>query len=294
MLDFHVYDVFTDRPYLGNPLAIVEGAHALTGAQMQTIAREFNLSETIFLLGPKGAQEMPVRIFTPYHEMPFAGHPTIGCAVHLATHGCSGDIDTVVTLNEEAGDVPVHVRRENGALMAVFRAPVTPGTEPLNLPAEAIAGALGLQPDALGPHTAHITTGGHPFLHVMLRDRAALSAARVTDPEYGALAEHAGTGSIYVYTEGDEVDFEARMFAPMGGIGEDPATGSATTLLAAQLLANGALGAGETVLQLCQGRDMGRKSDLTLTVRVENGAITAVHVGGSAVPVSSGQIAPPG
>ena len=294
MHDFFVYDVFTDTAYAGNPLAIVEDAAALSTAQMQAIAREFNLSETIFLTAARGAPSMPVRIFTPAHEMPFAGHPTIGCAVHLATHGVQGDIDTVIQLEELAGPVPVKVRRSGGAVQAEFQAPVIPGTEPLDCSPEAIAGALGLPAEALGAHTPHITTGGHPFIHVQVRDRAALSASKIIGPAFQILADGAGTGSIYVYAPGDEVDLEARMFAPLGGIGEDPATGSATALLAAQLLANGALAEGETVLKLCQGRDMGRKSDLSLRVIVQGGALAAVHVGGSAVPVSSGQIAPPG
>jgi len=294
MHDFFVYDVFTDTAYAGNPLAIVEDAAALSTAQMQAIAREFNLSETIFLTAARGAPSMPVRIFTPDHEMPFAGHPTIGCAVHLATHSVQGDLDTVIHLEELAGPVPVKVRRSNGAVQAEFQAPVIPGTEPLDFAPDFVAGALGLASAALGPHKPHITTGGHPFIHVQVRDRATLSASKITDPAFQKLADGAGTGSIYVYAPGDEVDFEARMFAPLGGIGEDPATGSATALLAAQLLANGALAEGETVLKLCQGRDMGRKSDLSLRVIVQGGAISAVHVGGSAVPVSSGQIAPPG
>ena len=293
MLNFFVYDVFTDTPYLGNPLAIVESADALSGAQMQTMAREFNLSETIFLLAPAEAPEMPVRIFTPDHEMPFAGHPTVGSAVHLASHERYGDFDTVVHLKEEAGDVPVHVVRAGDHLMARFQAPVHPGTEPLPLSAAELAKAFGLPPEALGPHRPHITTGGHPFVHIQLRDRAALSAAEVNGPAFAHLAETAGTGSVYLYAPGDEVDYEARMFAPLGSIGEDPATGSATALLSAQLLANGVLCEGETTFHLCQGRDMGRKSDLQLTVEVSDGAIDAVHVGGSAVLVSSGQIAPP-
>lgn len=293
MLNFHVYDVFTDTPYTGNPLAIVEQAGGLTTAQMQAMAREFNLSETIFLLDAAPAPEMPVRIFTPDHEMPFAGHPTVGCAVFLATHGHDDDVDTVQLLKEEAGDVPVHVVRQNGALRATFKSPVTPGAVMLDLPVETIAGALGLGPEALGDHAAHITTGGHPFVHIALRDCAALSKARVTDPAFRELAGQASTGSVYVYAPGDDADFEARMFAPLGGIGEDPATGSATALLAGQLLANGALGDGAHEFRICQGRDMGRLSHLTLSVAVAAGAITSVHVGGAAVHVSSGQIAPP-
>ncbi|MEM9320340.1 MAG: PhzF family phenazine biosynthesis protein [Pseudomonadota bacterium] len=295
MLQFHIYDVFTDTAYSGNPLAIVEGADTLTGAQMQKIAGQFNLSETIFMLAASGATKIPVRIFTPQHEMPFAGHPTIGCAVHAATFGQSGDLETQIVLAEQAGDVPVQVSRSGQLVTAEFKAPVTPGATPLAMEPDQIAGALGLVSAELGEHRAHVTTGGHPFVHIALRDAGALSRAKPSEPAFSALADIAGTGSVYVYAPAVEpgLDYEARMFAPLAGISEDPATGSATTLLAGQLLANGALKDGKRELRICQGRDMGRKSDLTLRVGVSGGVIGEVHVGGSAVQVASGSIAPP-
>jgi trans-2,3-dihydro-3-hydroxyanthranilate isomerase len=128
MLTFHTCDVFTDRAFQGNPLAIVLGADDLTPAQMQTIAREFNLSETIFVQQPRDpAHTARVRIFFPTAEIPFAGHPTIGCAIHLATAMAgSGDFDRDLVLEEEAGLVPVRVWRRGGMVRAEFRAPVVP------------------------------------------------------------------------------------------------------------------------------------------------------------------------
>lgn len=301
MLDYYLYDVFTDTPYAGNPLAVVAAADALSTAQMQAMAREFNLSETIFITAPRapaaeGETRVAVRIFTPEHEMPFAGHPTVGCAVHLAGEAEGAQ---VVTLEEVAGPTPVRVTRQDGVVRAEFVAPVSPGVQDLRLTPEEIAQAVGLSAADLGPHRAHITTGGHPFVHIQVASRAALSRA-APGAGWARLAEVAGTGAVYLYAPGDEADFEARMFSP-GAIGEDPATGSATALLSAQLLANGALSEGTNSFRLCQGRDMGRLSHLALSIDVVgdvsgDGAgsrIDQVRVAGGAVQVARGQIAPP-
>ncbi|MBF9035524.1 PhzF family phenazine biosynthesis isomerase [Rhodobacterales bacterium HKCCE2091] len=297
MLPFFVYDVFTDRPYTGNPLAVVEDAAALGTGGMQAMAKEFNLSETIFVLPPDDpAHTAKVRIFTPSFEMPFAGHPTIGCAVHLALAAAGdGDFDTVIVLEEQAGIVPVTVARTGDTIAAEFTAPVSPDPRPLGLGPGEIASALGLQAGDIGPHTAHVIHGGHPFLHVPVVSTDALSRAWPRGAEFDRLCDTAGTGSVYVYAPGRDCDWDARMFAPASGIAEDPATGSATSLLAGQLLANGTLPTdGRTDLALCQGRDMGRESRLSLSVDTAGGAITAIRVGGSAVRVSEGRILPAG
>ena len=128
MLTFHTCDVFTDRPFAGNPLAIVRGADHLSPGQMQVLAREFNLSETIFVQRPRDpAHTARVRIFFPTAEIPFAGHPTIGCAIHLATAAAgAGDFEIEVVLEEEAGLVPVRVWRRATETRAEFVAPVVP------------------------------------------------------------------------------------------------------------------------------------------------------------------------
>jgi len=127
MLTFHTLDVFTDTPYRGNPLAVVLGADDLKPAQMQTMAAEFNLSETIFVQAPQNpAHTARVRIFFPTAEIPFAGHPTIGCAIHLATARHTGDFTTHLVLEEEAGLVPVTVTRLGQDIRAEFVAPVLP------------------------------------------------------------------------------------------------------------------------------------------------------------------------
>ncbi|WP_323770449.1 PhzF family phenazine biosynthesis protein [Antarctobacter sp.] len=298
-LPFATCDVFTDKAYAGNPLAIVEDADRLSDAAMQTIAREFNLSETIFVRRPVNpAHTASVRIFFPTAEIPFAGHPTIGCAIHLAQKSApAGDFETEITLEEVAGLVPVRVWRQDGRIKAEFRAPVLPhaaatGRMPED---EAIAAALGLTPEQIGfgSHRPGLWQGGPTFAYAPLRDRDALSAARPNGAAWEALTATTGQQSLYLYTTGEGVDFSARMFAPGDGIPEDPATGSASAILAAQLLSAGELADGETRLSLLQGADMGRPSEIGLRIVTQTAALQAVYVSGSAVPVSEGRITPP-
>ena len=302
MLTFHTCDVFTDRPFAGNPLAIVLGADDLTTAQMQTIAREFNLSETIFVQAPRDpAHTARVRIFFPTAEIPFAGHPTIGCAIHLACAMGAGDFDRDLVLEEEAGLVPVRVSRRGDRVRAEFVAPVVPHGVSDAPDAEAaldlarLAGALGLSPEEiwLGGHRPGLWQGGPRFLYAPVASLAALGRARPMEPLWSGQMQAAGVDSIYLYTAGADCDYRARMFSPTAGIPEDPATGSASAILAAQLLASDALGEGETRFTLRQGVEMGRPSEIGLTVRIEGGKLAQVRISGSAVPVSEGRIRPP-
>lgn len=298
MLDYRILDVFTDRPFAGNPLAVVLEAGDLTCAQMQTIAREFNLSETIFVRPPLDpGHSASVRIFLPQAEIAFAGHPTIGCAILLAETAMGpGDWETEVTLEEVAGLVPVRVVRRAGATAAEFAAPVIPAPVAASLPDPGrIAAALGLPADAIGlpGHAPGVFAGGPSFLFVPVADPEALAAARPQEPAFAALTAQAGTEKVYLYAPGHGADWQARMFAPAAGVPEDPATGSATAILAAALRAAGALPEGDSTFTLAQGVEMGRPSRLTLRVRVAGGALAAVHVGGSAVPVARGRIALP-
>ena len=297
MLEFRTLDVFTTRPFTGNPLAVVLGADGLTTAQMQTIAREFNLSETIFVMAPRDpAHRARVRIFFPTAEIPFAGHPTIGCACHLAAMDAgAGDFTRRLVLEEEAGLVPVTVWRKAGVMEAEFTAPVIPHATDGVVAAEALAPALGLMPGEIGfgGHGPGVWQGGPRFLYVPVGSLAALARARAIQPYWDAVMQAAGVDSAYLYTPGADCDYQARMFSPTAGIPEDPATGSATAILAAQLLASGVIGAGTTRLHLRQGVEMGRPSDLFLSVDVAAGAIGAVRIRGAAVALSEGRIAVP-
>jgi trans-2,3-dihydro-3-hydroxyanthranilate isomerase len=288
-LPFHTYDVFTNRRFGGNPLAVVEEADGLSDGQMQTIAREFNLSETIFVRKPKNpAHTASVRIFLPNAEIPFAGHPTVGCAIHLAEkkykQGCS--FENTVTLEEMAGLVPVKVSRIGDVPRAQFTAPVLPTALALPLPApEQLAAALSLEVSDIGfeGHAPGLFQAGPRFIFVPLNSRQALAKARVTAPCWPGMA--------YLYARGGdhaETAFRARMFAPEQGIPEDPATGAATAILAAQLLKSERLADGTHRYRLEQGYEMGRPSDLWLEIDVAGAKLVAVRVAGQAVQIMSG------
>lgn len=311
---FHTLDVFTATRYAGNPLAVVLQADDLTAAQMQVIAAEFGLSETIFVMAPDDtAHEARVRIFTPVHEMPFAGHPIVGCAVHLAERQQpKGAFEADMVLQAQAGPVPVRLRREKGdkRVSATFTAPVVPHRRPGELDRRAIAAALDLAPDDIrADHPIGVHEGGPNFLYVPLASVEALGRARPTEPHWGAAVMRGpGLGgaelrdSLYAYApdpdapdpgaspDGAGLAFRARMFAPAGGVPEDPATGSASAILASQLLDAGELPAGTTRVALRQGVEMGRPSEIALEVDVADGALATVRVTGSAVRVMDGQI----
>jgi trans-2,3-dihydro-3-hydroxyanthranilate isomerase len=298
-IKFHTLDVFTSRRFGGNPLAVVLDAEGLSSAEMQAIAREFNLSETIFVEAPQDpANTAQVRIFFPTGEMPFAGHPTLGCAILLAElkrkEGCS--FETEIRLEEVAGLVPVKVTRIGEVSNGMFTAPVVPFAAKGALPDRSGAAvALGLKPEDIGfdSHRIGVFEGGPTFLYIPVASREALAAARPCEPQWSAMTEAAGVDNAYVYTRGGDdaaTSFRARMFAPAAGIPEDPATGSATAILSAQLLAASELSNGINRFALEQGYEMGRASDLRLEVDVREGAIAAARVGGSAVRVSEGTL----
>lgn len=297
MLTFHTLDVFTTAAFTGNPLAVVLGADGLDPRQMQTIAREFNLSETIFVQAPQNPEHTArVRIFFPTAEIPFAGHPTVGCAILLATqaHG-PGDFIADLVLEEEAGLVPVTVTRRGSVAEAEFTAPVIPRAAPGEAPLDLIAQALGLASGDIGfaNHRPGIWQGGPSFLYVPVANTEILARAQPIEPHWSELMDRAWVDSAYLYTPGTRTDFQARVFSPTAGVPEDPATGSATAILAAQLRASRALRAGPQAFTLLQGAEMGRPSHLHLTVDHGPDGIDAVRIRGAAVPISEGRIRVP-
>jgi trans-2,3-dihydro-3-hydroxyanthranilate isomerase len=299
-LAFHTLDVFTDRAFGGNPLAVVLDADGLSAAQMQAITREFNLSETIFVMKPQdSANTAKVRIFFPGGEMAFAGHPTVGCAVLLAEMkhkpGCA--FETLIRLEENAGLVPVKVSRIGGTARAQFTAPVIPHALAAPPPARGLAAkACGLEESDIGfgEHALGHWQGGPAFIYIPLSSRAALARARPIEPYWSEMiAACPPSDCAYLYAQGGDhgdTAFRARMFCPTGGIPEDPATGSATAILAAQLLASGALRQGVNAFRLEQGYEMGRPSDLWMEAEVNDRAISAVRVAGQAVRVMQGTL----
>jgi trans-2,3-dihydro-3-hydroxyanthranilate isomerase len=229
-LGFFTLDVFTTTAFTGNPLAVVMDAERLETAAMQAIAREFNLSETVFVLPPEDpANTAKLRIFTPDRELTFAGHPTVGSAILLAE---LFGINDEVRLEEGVGLVPVAIEQREAGLFAQLSAAVMP--EPwTNVPSDKkIAEALGLKPQQIGfgVHRPSVfDPGNHPMLYIPLKDRAALAEATISHYHWPALGA-AGAFLAYLYCEGEEgsgVDFHARAYSPVTGIGEDPATGSA-------------------------------------------------------------------
>lgn len=288
MLDYHILDVFTDRPFSGNPLAVVLEADGLEDWQMQTIARQFNLSETIFVQTPEDpAHAAKVRIFLPLAEIPFAGHPTIGCALLLADlRGLTG----ALVLEERAGLVPVTLGTGTGSVpMAEFTAPVVPFAVSVPVEVAQVAAALGL-PEVRG---AGVHEGGSRFLYPEVASLEALARARPQEPAWSALGAAGLPGKMWVWCRTGARSVQARMFAPGAGVPEDPATGSVTAVFASVLMQAGALAEGETEITVDQGIEMGRPSRLRLTAVVRDGALVAARVAGQAVRVAEGRIRVP-
>lgn len=288
---FATLDVFTTERLAGNPLAVVLDAEGLDGAAMQAIAREFNLSETVFVLPPaEPRHRAALRIFTPARELPFAGHPTVGAAVLLALQDPPVADARAFGLEEEVGIVPciVETLADGSGGRARFRLPTMPeylgpGPEP-----EALADLLGLAPSEIGfgRHEPSRHGTGPRFTCVPVASAERLDAARV------AAAPQAGDG-LYLYApdpEGMGLAFRTRMFAPGMGIAEDPATGSAAAAFAGVLMQFETLGEGSHDVAIAQGQAMGRPSRIDLQVTVENGALRAVEIGGAAVLVIEGRL----
>ncbi|WP_424360677.1 PhzF family phenazine biosynthesis protein [Methylocystis parvus] len=296
-LSYALLDVFTDRRFAGNPLAVVEGAHALGGDEMQAIAREFNLSETVFLLEPRDpVHTARVRIFTPATELPFAGHPTIGAAAYLAETR-AGDLlsrhGVAVVLECKLGLLRCEaLRGRSGVTYAELALPVVPATLAGAPDGAALADALSLAPEDIGfdGHAPTIRAAGPAFVYVPIASRAALDRARRAAPFSDVIGAAAGA---FLYTR-ETVDpasaVHARMFANGLGIDEDPATGSAAAAFAAVALEFERPDDGEHELFIEQGYAMGRPSRITLRMTVERGALTRVAIGGQAVRVGEGRL----
>lgn len=289
---FLTCDVFTATRFGGNPLAVLPDAIGLGEAQMQTIAAEFNLSETTFVLPPSNpAHHARVRIFTPRAELPFAGHPTVGTALVLAWLG-RVPTGAAIVLEEPAGPVPVTFGLEEGEpVTAEFTAPILPGQEAPISPVR-VARLLGLDADDLrtGDGLPCIASCGAPFLLVELASLDTLARARLTMAGDGPEAEANGVFLVTRDTCDPAVDLRARMFAPGHGIPEDPATGSAAAALAGHLASRPGLPDGWHRWRIAQGVEMGRPSLIQARVHREGGRVTAVRIGGRAVPVMEGTI----
>lgn len=285
-VDLVWYDVFTDRRFTGNPLAVVPDARGLDDAAMARIARELNLSETTFVLPAEApGTTHRVRIFTPTRELAFAGHPTVGTAIALTELAGRQEADLVLGLG--AGPTPVTVRpNASGGLRAGFVAPQLPRLRPAPVDGPEVAALIGIEADELDPvlplHLAD--AGGTDFVVAQVRSLDVLARCA----PIGRLHDVVGVYAVAPEDDG----YRVRMFAPAVGVPEDPATGSAACAFAGSLVAHvarfGVDGAHE--VRLRQGVEMGRPSELALSFDVAGGAPSQVRLAGGAVRALEGRI----
>jgi trans-2,3-dihydro-3-hydroxyanthranilate isomerase len=295
---YAIYDVFTARRLKGNPLAVVFDSEGLDADAMQAIAREFSLSETVFVLAPENpAHTARLRIFTPTRELPFAGHPTVGTAVALAEKaGGSLPIDKVAVLEENIGPVRCAMRmREGEAAFAEFDLPSKSMNRKLEqgLDRQGLADSLSISVKHIGfeNHVPSVWSAGVPFLFVPVKDAVTLSEMDFDPMLWERVAPLVGGHivSAYIYCRGQNgADFQARMFSPDMGISEDPATGAAVAGLSGVVHHFDALVDGYHPLVIVQGVEMGRASKIHLHLDIQSGQIARARIGGNAVRIASG------
>ena len=291
---YFTLDVFTTQRFAGNPLAVVLDSGGLETAAMQTVAREFNLPETVFVFPPDDRKHRArLRIFTPARELPFAGHPTVGTAVLLA-HLDGGEGTREIVLAEQVGPVVCQVQPGSGGGHASFGIPKLPEKIGPVRDATKLAAALGLKAVDLGcgNFVAENWNAGNSFTFVPVQGLEAIARAR---PDMSRWGEVFGPGDppgafLFCREVADPAHaYHARMFAPAMGIVEDPATGSAVAAFAGVLAASG-LADGRHDVAIEQGYEMGRPSLLHLSLELRGGKLASATVGGDAVIVSEGMI----
>jgi trans-2,3-dihydro-3-hydroxyanthranilate isomerase len=298
---YEIYDVFTSEVLKGNPLAIVHEAEGLDDEAMQRIAREFNLSETVFVLPATNvAHTAAVRIFTPGYEMPFAGHPTVGAAISIAQNRfgtTNGDHDALLILEEQIGPVRCGVRLDKDGAFAEFDLPKLPQRVDYNYNKQAIARALRLDPDEIGfeNHVPSIWDAGVPFLLVPIHGLSAAGRIRIDQTAMRDVAPRIGHRQLPVYAYCRETilhdsHFHSRMFVSDEGTYEDPATGSATAAFAGAIHSFDEPLDGVLRLSIEQGYEMGRPSRLQLELDIQDKNLTGARIGGSAVRAAEGKL----
>lgn len=294
-----VYDVFTDKRLAGNPLAIVLDCDGLDLAAMQRIAREFNLSESVFVLPPEDTKHRArIRIFTPDYEMPFAGHPTVGSAVALAELAGDDGADGIFVLEENIGPVRCAVRRGKDATFAEFDLAKLPQRLELAADPEAIGAALGLGPHEIGfeNHRVSFFSAGVPYVTIPVADLKAAGKVRLDNQAWSELAPRKSNwafASPYVYcreTVNHDSAFHVRMIVPGNPSYEDPATGCAAAAFAGAIMQFDRPGNGMTRFWIEQGLEMGRPSRIRLELDVESGKLAAARIGGQAAKVAEGTL----
>lgn len=290
-LPFYMVDVFAEQQYAGNQLAVFPNAGHLTTEQMQQIAREINFSETTFILSPRPKHGgYDVRIFTPTKELPFAGHPTLGTAFVLQQSVLRAIVPQI-TLNLGVGPIPVTLTYEGEQPTELWMQQNPPLFGEI-LAATAIAPVLNLDvADLDARFPVQVVSTGIPFLIVPLRSLAALQRIRVNVESLNQLMASRSTKEVFVFcpeVRHAENHFSARMFAPLLGIPEDPATGSANGCFAGYLVQHRYLDTDAIAVRVEQGYEMGRPSLLLLQAAKSSDQIS-VAVGGSVILVARGE-----
>jgi len=279
-LPYEIVDVFTDRPFTGNPLAVVYAADHLGTDQMQALAGEFNLSETVFLLTPTRSEATyRARIFTPDEELPFAGHPSVGAAVSYSRRNGTGAGQVVQECG--AGLLPIAVHPDGAATLTGGPPTVGPPLDPAPLLAVA-----GLAADDFAGPAPRMAGCGLEWPYLSVRPDAVVRARGNTSIEPGIV-------SVFAWDPENRVG-HARVFAPSRGVPEDPATGSAALGFGLWLVAAGLLpGEGQSEYTIRQGMEIHRPSTLSCTVTATGGVAVSATVSGHVVPIARGEIAVP-
>jgi trans-2,3-dihydro-3-hydroxyanthranilate isomerase len=297
-LAFHTADVFTNQIFGGNPLAVVPDARGLSAVQMQRIASEFNLSETVFVLPPDDPEHTRrLRIFTPSAELPFAGHPTVGAAHALAWLGeLTGEVESRVVFEEGVGPLPVTIRWDEGKpVFCQFSVAMLPEVGPRPPMRSSIAAMLSLDLADLvtGTNATEAVSCGLPFLFVPVRDREAVARAQVRMDLWADRFRNYWAPQMMVFSRDPELagsDVRARVFVPGLSVPEDPATGSAAAALGGYLGKRDDMKEGMLSIRIEQGFEMGRPSIIDVEVDKRGGQISAIRVGGESVMVSQGRM----
>jgi trans-2,3-dihydro-3-hydroxyanthranilate isomerase len=283
---FFIADVFTDRPFAGNQLAVLPQAEGISDAAMQSIAREFNFAETTFVLPPRDSRNAcRVRIFTPKTELPFAGHPTVGTAAVLA-HVWKLQPGALM-LEEGIGPVPVEVAERDGTWHARFT--IEKEVELPSARAEPAHAAAALSLPETAVREAWYANPGVRFCFIRLVDKAAVDRAALDRAAWSRHFSQAWASNLYLFAGENQV--YVRMFAPALGIDEDPATGSGAVGLAGVLAARRPDRDGVFTWHIEQGVAMGRPSRIEASAEKRAGGVTKVKVGGPTVLVGEGEIA---
>ena len=295
---YNLVDVFTDRAFGGNPLAVFTDPAGLSPETMQAIAKELNLSESTFVLPPESQENhFRVRIFTPAAELPMAGHPTVGTAFVLARERSVGRLGADATLyfEEGIGRVPVSIRFKDGApdLIRMTQPLPTFGAQFSNT--GAVAAMLSLDPGAIDTRLPiEVVSCGVPFLFIPITDLKSIKSIRLRPDAWEQVTKETKVGEIFVFTrevENEGSTVHSRMFAPAFGVPEDPATGAASGPLGCYLVRHGVVPASPTTRMVSeQGIEIGRPSFIQIEIDQEDGRITGVRVGGRCYFIGQGYI----